>query len=402
MSDSNRIENLRDFTLERNLDTIALKFKEESFTYGDLELMSRHMSTWFTAMELKGEPIAFMMPNGFDLMVTYLACFKSGAVAMPLSRTLGPGELRNILIESGAKCLIIELDKLSLLEEIDLKKTSVQTVYVNGVVPREGYNNFYTLLGPAGEYNETQVSENDPAVVFYTPSANGGFNGVTHTYSSMAGIFESTSAALENVTENDRILVLDPQINISGFLETFTGLNYGATIFVHERYKVEDTIPALVNERPTLMITHIRVYEKILDSGMTEKDTFGTLRGIYTGGKSISTELQKKFYDHTGQIIQLGYGMTEAIWLTINRELSSEGASSIGKAIPGVNIRIIGVDGTNVSVGEVGEICVSGEMVTPGYWNNKQLTSEKLQHGWFITGDLGYADSEGNIVIVQN
>ena len=402
MSNPNRTENLRDFTLERNLDSIALKFKEETFTYGDLELLSRHMSTWFTAMELKGEPIAFMMPNGFDLMITYLACFKSGAVAMPLSRRFGPGELRNILIESGAKCLIIELDKLSLLEEIDLKKTSVQTVYVNGVVPRKGYNNFYTLLGPTGQYDKTQVHENDPAVVFYNPTVDGGYNGVTHTYSTMAGIFESTSAAVENVDENDKILVLDPQINISGFLETFTGLNYGATILLHEGYRVEDTIPALVNERPTLIITHVGVYEKLLDSGMTKKDTFGSLRGIYTGGKAISPDLQKKLYDHSGLVLQLGYGMTEAIWLTVNRELNSGGQSSIGRPVPGVNIMIIGSDGRNVSEGEVGEICVAGNMVTPGYWNNEKVTSEKLQAGWYLTGDLGCVDSNGNIVIVQN
>ncbi|MEX0999368.1 MAG: long-chain fatty acid--CoA ligase [Thermodesulfobacteriota bacterium] len=399
MSDSNRIENIRDFTLERNLDTIALKFKDEAYTYGDLELLSRHMSTWFTAMELKGEPVAFMLPNGFEILITYLACFKSGAVATPLSRRYSAAELKKVLIESQAKCLIIELDKLNLLEEIDLTETSLKTVYVNGVVPREGYNNFYTLLGPTGQYTETEINVDDPAVIFYTPGANGEFNGVVHSYSSMAGIFESTSAALEDVTENDKILVLDPQINISGFLETFTGLNYGAEVIVHEGYKVEETIPALVNERPTLMITHIGVFEKLLDSGMTKKDTFGALRGIYTGGKSISSEFQKKFYEHTGQIIQLGYGMTEAIWLTINRELNSGSASSIGQAVPGANIRIITQDGTNVSEGQVGEICVEGQMVTPGYW---KVTSEKLQDGWFKTGDLGFKDSNGNIVIVQN
>lgn len=402
MSDKNRIENIRDFTLERNLDTIALNIKEESFTYGDLELMSRHMSTWFSAMKLQGEPIAFMLPNGFDIIITYLACFKAGAVATPLSRQYSAEDLKKVLIKSQAKCLIIELEKFSLLSEIDLKDTSVQTVYVNGVVPREGYNNFYTLLGPAGQYEKVPVKDNDPAVLFYTPAANGEFNGVAHSYSTMAGIFESTSAALEEVTTNDRILVLDPLINISGFLETFTGFNYGAAVYLHEGYSVEDTIPAFVNERPTLMITHISVYERLLDSGMTKKDTFGSLRGIYTGGKSLSTEFQKKLHEHTGLILQLGYGMTEAIWLTVNRELGSGGSSSIGRAVEGVNIRIIGMDGTNVSVGEVGEICVAGQMVTPGYWNNKQANSEKLQAGWFKTGDLGYIDSEGNIVVVLN
>ena len=237
MSESRTFENIRDFTLSHNLDAQAMVFKEDTYTFGDLELMSRHVSTWFTAMQLKGEPVAFMLPNGFEAVVTYLACFKSGAVAMPLSRNYGPGELRNILIESEAKCLIIELENLSLLDEIDLKKTSVQTVYVNGVVPREGYNNFYTLLGPAGDYEKPVVNENDTAMIFYSATPEGGYKGVTHSFSSMEGIFESTSAALDNVQDNDTILVLDPQINISGFLETFTGLYFGAKIILHKRYK---------------------------------------------------------------------------------------------------------------------------------------------------------------------
>lgn len=402
MSEEITFENIRDFTLGHNLDAIALDIKEDSYTFGDLELMSRHMSTWFTAMQLKGEPIAFMLPNSFDIVATYLACMKSGAIAMPLSRRYNSEELKKVLCESEAKCLIIELEKLSVLEEIDLKETSVQTVYINGVVPREGYNNLYTLLGPAGKYEPTQVGENDPALILYTTARNGELVGVTHTYSSMVGIFESTSSALEDVTDADRILVLDPLINISGFLETFTGLYYGGKIILHEEYKVEETIPALVTDRPTLLITHVGVFDRLLESGMTTKDTFSSLRGMYTGGKTIAAELQNKLYEHSGQVLQLGYGMTEAIWLTINRDLNSGGPSSIGKAVPGVNIRIIGADGKNVSEGEVGEICVAGDMVTPGYWNNAQINSEKLQHGWFMTGDLGYMDSTGNIFIVQN
>ena len=397
MSNSNSIENLRDFTLERNLDAIAMKSKDESYTYGDLELLSRHMSSWFSAMELKGEPVAFMLPNGFEIMITYLACFKSGAVAMPLSRKYTAAELQKNLEDSGAKCLIMELDKIKLVEEIDFSKTQVQRVFLNGVVPREGYNNFYTLLGSAGEYEKKSVEPNDPAVILYTPAGNGEFKGVTHSYSSIASIFESTSAALQNVTEDDRILVLDPQINISGFLETFTGLYKGAMVIVQEGFRIEDTIPALVNDRPTLIITHIGVYEKILDSGMTTKDTFGALRGIYTGGKSINAEFQKKFQDHTGQMLQLGYGMAEAIWLTINRDHGG----GIGKALPGVMIKIVDQNGSDVSEGEVGEILVSGDMVTPGYWKNEQATNAVIADGWFKTGDSGYRDAEGNIIIVQ-
>ena len=398
MSDSNTIENLRDFTLERNLDSIAMKFKEESYTYGDLELMSRHMSTWFTAMELKGEPVAFMLPNGFEIMITYLACFKSGAVAMPLSRKLGTAELEQVLIHSGAKTLIVELDQLAIVEDVDFSKTQVKTVFLNGVVPREGYNNFYTLLGPAGQYEITEIAADDPAVIFYT-SAKDDPRAVIHSFSSVNGMLSSTSKALSDINQDDRILVLDPQILISGFIETFSGLYYGAYVIVEESFRVDKCVPSLVNDRPTLLTTHTGVFKDLIESGFTNKDTFGSLRGVYTGGKSKDPELHKKFHDHSGLTIGLGYGMTEAIWLTINREL---GSNSIGSPIPGVSFKIVGQDGKNVSDGEVGELWVSGNMVSPGYWKNEQATNAALDDSWYKTGDHGFMDENGNITIVQN
>ncbi len=391
------IENLRDFTLERNLDAIAMKFGEDSFTYGDLELISRHMSTWLTAMELKGEPVAFMLPNGFEIMITYLACFKSGAVAMPLNRRYAAPELQRALEHSGAKCLIIELEKLALLDSIDFTKTQVQRVFINGVVPREGYNNFYTLLGPAAQYEPTDIEPDDPALVLYTSGSTGEPKGVVHSYRTIDGMLSSTSQALEDIDQNDRILVMDPQVHISGFIETFSALYYGATVIVDQGYRLERCVPALVNDRPTLITTHIDTYVKLLDSGITTKDTFGSLRGIYTGGDSLPSAFQQKLYEHSGLVLQLGYGMTEAIWVTVSRELDTEGLGKIGKALPGVEIRIVDKDGNDVPDGEVGEIWVSGDMVTPGYWKNEEATKTAIEDGWFKTGDCGRRDTDGTI-----
>jgi len=395
MSISDRIENLRDFTLERNLGEIALQSKEEAFTYGDLELISRHMSTWFTRMGLKGEPVAFMLPNGFEIVITYLACFKSGAVAMPLNRRYAAPELEKALINSGAKCLIIELDKLYLLSDVDLTKTQVETVYLNGVVPRGGYSNFYTLLGPTGEYSATEIDADDPAVILYTSGSTGEPKGVVHSYASVDGILSSTSQALDDINENDRVLVMDPLVHISGFIETFSALYYGARAMVHEGFKIETCIPSFVNERPTLLTTHIDIYVKILESGLTNKDTFGSLRGIYTGGDALPSAFQQKLYDHSGLVLQLGYGMTEAIWLTIARELDTEGLGTIGEALPGVEIRLVDSEGNDVEDGKIGEIWVKGQMVTPGYWNNEKTTDEAITDGWFKTGDLAKRDSGG-------
>jgi len=85
MSGQTRIENIRKLTLNRDSKATAIKFRDKVISYGDLELFSQNMSAWFTDMGLKGEPVAFMLPNGPDIIITYLACFKSGAVAMPLT-----------------------------------------------------------------------------------------------------------------------------------------------------------------------------------------------------------------------------------------------------------------------------------------------------------------------------
>ncbi len=391
------MEKIIDLTLDKNPEITAMKFGEEIFTYGDLELLSRHASTWFTALGLKGEPVAFMLPNGFEILITYLACFKSGAVAMPLNRRYAPAELEKVLLDSGAKCLVIELEKLYLLDDIDLSQTSVEAVYATGVVPREGSKNFYTLLGPAGPYEQAEHSAQDPAVILYTSGSTGEPKGVVHSYSSVEGIINSTSLALENVSSDDRILITDPQVHISGFLETFTGLYHGATVIVQNGFNLEQFVPALVNEGPTLLVTHIDVYVKLLDSGVTNKSTFAALRGIYTGGDSLPSAFQAKFYEHSGLIIQLGYGMTEAIWLTVARGADTKGTGTIGKTLPGVEIRIVDKEGKNLPDGEVGEMWVKGAMVTPGYWKNEKATEEALEGGWFKTGDLAYRDSEGTI-----
>lgn len=85
MSGLEGIENISNLILNRGPKATAIKFRDKVISYGDLELLSQNMSTWFTDMDLKGEPVAFMLPNGPDIIITYLACFKSGAVAMPLT-----------------------------------------------------------------------------------------------------------------------------------------------------------------------------------------------------------------------------------------------------------------------------------------------------------------------------
>ena len=185
-------------------------------------------------------------------------------------------------------------------------------------------------------------------------------------------------------------------VHISGFMETFTVLRRGGTLIIQDGIDLELYIETLKEHRSTLIITHIDIFMKLLDSGLTTRGDFSSLRGVYTGGDELPSALQKRFVEHTGLPIQLGYGMTEAIWLTICRQPAFDKNSCIGKPIDGVELRIVDKNGENLPDGEVGEIWVKGDMVMGCYWENAEATNEVLSDGWFKTGDCAFKDSSGD------
>ena len=396
MSYTQTIDKLLKQTFEDNSGAIATKLKNESFTFGDLDTLSTYASTWFTEAGLKGDPVAFMLPNGFETLITYIACFKSGAVAMPLNRQFTAPELNRILADSGARWIIIEREKVDLLHSINLNETGIEKIFITGVIPLQGCENFYTLLGLAAPYKETEHDPDDPALILYTSGSSGKPEGVTHTYNSVIGIIESTASALDGVGRTDRMIVTDPQVHISGFLESFTVLGKGGSVTIQDGFNPANLVKAIDEDRPTLHVTHIDAYMKLLDSGLTTKNTFKSFRAIYAGGNALPSALQTRYKEETGLPVRLGYGMTEAIWLTVERDGDISREGNIGRPVEGVTVRITDSEGNECKDGEPGEIWIKGDMVMAGYWKNEKATEEVFSDGWFRTGDLGVKGEDGN------
>lgn len=395
MTESKTINRLLDFTLKRNPNKIAIIFINQSYSYRTIDTAADTLAAHFHDADLSGERVAFMLPNGFEILVTYLACFKSGATATPLNRRYAPPEFYRVIKNAQPKWLIIEADKLNLLGDIELDKTAIEKIIVAGKQTTTNYTDFNTLLVTTKTFTTAEHSPSEPAVIFYTSGSTGEPKGVVHTYSSVRAMLESTSDALQGVTGRDIILVCEPQVHVSGFIETFSVLKTGGTVILHDGFDINRYLTSLAQGRPNLIVTHIDILMKLLDSGRCNKDTFSSLRGVYTGGDELPSVLQKRFLDLTGIPIQLGYGMTEAIWLTVCREAVFERRGCIGKPVSGVELRIVDNDGRDVPTGEIGEIWVSGAMVMSHYWNYEKATRESFFDGWFKTGDCATVDETG-------
>lgn len=377
-------------------DKTALIFEDEGYSYRRLDEESSALAARLASEGLSGEPLAFVLPNGPDIVVLYLACYKAGVVAMPLNRRYAAPELGRALSHSGAKRLIVEADRLGLLDDPAVDKSALEKIYVLGGDASGGFENYSTLRNGAGSFSATPQAPYTPSVIFYTSGSTGEPKGVTHTHSSVLGIVDSGSDALSGISPADTILVQEPQCHISGFMMTFMVLANGGTVIVEDGFDVDSYLARLTGMRPSLIVTYVDVILQLLDSGRCTRDTFSSLRGLYTGGDDLPSALQKRYLDLTGKPIMLGYGMTEAIWLTIAREANLERAGFIGKTVAGARLRIVDEDGEDLPDGEAGEIWIKGPMVMARYWNDGEATHEAFEDGWFKSGDCAVRQPGGD------
>ena len=140
------------------------------------------------------------------------------------------------------------------------------------------------------------------------------------------------------------------------------------------------------------------LYDKILFSKI--RDGFGgRLKFFVGGGALLDIELQRFFYA-IGTPMYQGYGLTEAAPVISSNHPNDHKLGTSGKPVENIEVKIIDDKGAKVAQGEKGEIVVKGENVMLGYWKNETATNESLQKGWLHTGDMGYFDEDGYLMVL--
>ena len=369
-------------------DKVALVFDGRGWTYGELRQHAEALSAAMTADGLAGERVALMLPNGPDLITAYLACFASGAVATPLNARYAAPEVQRALTRARPRWLLVHPSRLRLLDRIAPPVLDSLRIIVTGDAagpPRERLQDVLSAAdsdGPAA----APATPDAPAVIFFTSGSTGQPKGVVHTHASALAMLTSTQEALGDVGPADTVQVFEPQVHVSGFIATFTTLLAGGTVVLYDGFDPRVYANALVTHRPTLVCTHVDVLAQVLREPGVCRDWFSSLRGVYTGGDTVPAALQREFAAVSGLPIGVGYGMTEAIWITVQRAARTDRPGCIGRETSAARLRVD--DAT-------GELLVAGPMVMARYWDDDALTAGALVDGWFHTGDLGRRDDDG-------
>jgi long-chain acyl-CoA synthetase len=383
---------------ERHPEKQALRVAERSWTYAELDAITDRIAAGLMELGIRpGDRVALHFINSAELVFGYYACFKAGAVAVPLNVRLKGSELEYILNHCGARLYVGQADLFPELQSVRGGLSGVERFFLTGdgadfpdVRPIED------LLAPnAAAAPILAVPDAAPAVILYTSGTTARPKGVTHTHATLAQTVVNYRAYF-GLEAKDVVGIVLPMAHIFGFaLLLLPAISAGATAVVIPRFEPEEVLRRLEEHRVTYFGGLPVMYNALVNSPGAATRNLRSLRFCLAGGDAVPTELQRRFQESFGLEITAGCGMTEVIPYAGNPPYGTKKAGAIGLPTPGVSLRLVDEMGRDVARGEVGEILVRSEATMIGYWEDPEATAATIQDGWLRTGDLGQVDEEG-------
>jgi long-chain acyl-CoA synthetase len=397
-----------------------------------------------------GDKLCLLSENRPEWVMTDFATLSAGGLTVPIYTTLVPDQIHYIIDDSDATVVVVSnTDHWKKIEPLRARLNKVRHyVMIEGPAP-SGVISFQDLrdkgkaLGAAmpGLFDDllARVKPGDEASLIYTSGTTGTPKGVILTHENFLFNIRTVRGIIE-FTENDVCLSFLPLSHVLERMVTFTYLYAGCTVGYAE--SVEAVAQNLLELRPHIMVSVPRVFEKIYTKVMDQilvspvirrkiffwalnvgrefgarklagrpipaglglrrsiahklvfskiiARTGGRVRFFVSGGAPLSREIAEFFYA-LGLVVLEGYGLTETAPVLAVNTFENLKFGTVGKPIPGVEIRIAAD----------GEILARGPNVMKGYYKKDAETREVMEGGWFHTGDIGYLDEDGFLVITD-
>ncbi len=386
-------------------DSIALIIKQKSYTYAELRRLTQSLAASLLRRGISpGDRVAFLLPNCLEIVLCYYACFKIGAIAVPLNIRFQAALLKYGLIHSGARVLISEPELFAKIEEIRPSLAGVEQYYltcraseVGGVRP------FDELVKAPCETDLLSVwQENSAAAIYYTSGTTGLPKAVIHSHASLARATQIQIAQMA-ISPDDTTLIMFPICYLIGFGSQILPFHScGATCVLLPYFEPRLALETIQTYKPTKTYGFPKLYNELINCQEAGRYSVRSLNFCFSAGESIPVAVQERFNRIFGVEITEGCGMTELQIYCMNPPYGKKKAGSIGRPIAGMELSLIDDFGSPISkAGEIGEMIVRGGSMTTGYWRDQQLTTRNIREGWFHTGDLAYKDEEGSYWFVS-
>ncbi|BCT75285.1 long-chain-fatty-acid--CoA ligase [Sinomonas cyclohexanicum] len=375
----------------------AIVCGDETWTYADLDAASARVAgALVRGGTVPGDRVAVMLPNVPEFAAVYYGALRAGAIVVPMNPLLKEREVAYYLADSGPGVLFAA----STVAEVAHAGAAASGARVTVVDPGA----FVAALGEEGPLEQVvERKEGDTAVILYTSGTTGRPKGAELTHANLVRNADLTVRTLLTLTPDDVVFGGLPLFHTFGQTCALnTTIMAGATIALLPRFGAQEALEAIAAQRVTVFAGVPTMYSALLGVPDHRRYDTSSLRVCISGGAALPVEVLHRFEDEFGCIILEGYGLSETSPVAaFNHPDRVRKPGSIGTAVEGVEVRVVGLDGEEVPSGEVGEIAVRGHNIMKGYWKRPDATAEAIRDGWFLTGDMGRIDEDGCFSIVD-
>ncbi|MGR6971081.1 FadD3 family acyl-CoA ligase [Streptomyces cynarae] len=374
-----------------------------------------------------GDRVGIWAPNTLDWIVSSLGAVSAGAVLVPLNTRFKGAEAAYVLHRSRAKLLFVTGAFLGTSYVASLRRAAGegpgggplpglphldQVVVLADDAPAD-FRTWKDFLASGEGVGEPEVRRRSsvvtgdrPSDIVFTSGTTGRPKGavITHTQTLRA---YRIWADLAGLRQGDRYLIVNPFFHTFGYKAgVLACLMRGATMIPQPVFTVDTALANTAAERVTVLPGPPTLHQALLDHPSRASYDLSALRLVVTGAAVVPLRLVERLRDELGvETVLTAYGLSEASgFVTMCRRSDPPEviATTSGRPIPGVEVRVVDAQGEPLGAGAPGEILVRGFNVMRGYFEDETATAEALTpDGWLRTGDVGVLDPAGNLRITD-
>src|SRR5690606_13848797 len=380
-------------------DVVAVIYEDRRITYAQFGRAVAGLARRLGS--LRGRRVALLMANSIEMDVAVPSIMASGGQAAPVNPFFKERELEKAMPIVDAEILICDPGFREMGEAL-AKRYGIREVISLGP---GGETIDAWIDDPSLEISTDGLSADDLALILFTGGSTGIPKGVDHTHRGlMYGVLQHV-AVWPLDWGQERFLTVAPMFHIWGLAYTaWVPIYSQSTLVIVPRYDPEKVIRALGRHRITVFGGGpAPIYMGLLGNAAFDEEDYSALKYCLSGGAPVPEDLHREWEKRTGCSLSEGWGMTEGAPFCLNHSMHPHRLLSVGNPVPETHVEVVDVDtGERVlPLGEAGEVRVKGPQLMVGYRGNPEETAGTLRDGWMYTGDVGYADADGYLFLVD-
>ena len=382
--------------------------REDRVTFGWLRETSNRLANVLHENGVgRGDRVAIMLPQAPEVAAAHMAIYKLGAVALPIAVLFGPDALSYRLQNSGAKALLANAQGVAKLSEIRGEVPGLSCVLsIDG--KGDGVLDFHSELSRASSsFTPVDTAAEDPAMMIYTSGTTGQPKGALHAHRVLLGHMPGAELPLYPFPQpGDSYWTPADWAWAGGLLDTLLpSLHHGVPVIARKFDKFDPEEAFALMQKTGLRNAFIPPTAlRMMRAAPNPRGRYDfKLRSVSSGGESLGVEALEWGRSAFGLTINEFYGQTECnLVIGACEQLGAFRIGSMGKAVPGHTVAVIGPDGSVLKPGETGQIAVKrpDPVMFLEYWGRPDATRAKFIGDWMTTGDQGVMDEDGYFTFV--